>query len=963
MASKHSGDHDVIMVLRKNSLNGVPIKDACRNDKGIVLTTFKGQVYQCNGDPSTASKQENYDKVVFPTSELKDDPSVDIVNVCCGRQHFLALSADGRVYSWGWNGDGQLGIPKKKGKHLECPKPRLIKSISDVGVVQIACGNDHSLALTRDGRLFSWGFNRRGQLGVGRGNAKRDKRFVDKPIEVENLWGVPLQRIAAGGQHSVVLSVSGSVYVWGWNEHGQLGLQQSDNVKLPVKLESISHGDVKTISCGMHHTSFLTQNGVLMVYGMGVNRVPCESDEWRESELRPNRFSLHEFSSIQSTSRCTYAVEEFTHEIFMLDHSKAQQDDSSQNLQLVPLEKALMIDMFETRTSTIWPSPGSYVYDPEVWGSARPDELLERVPSLEELPEGDDVAKLDRLIRETDRLQGTATENHSDSVGSVSETYTEPGNVGSDSGFGVLGDDYNEGDSIFDCNGSLDDYSPMTYGDDSANVSCNDQGGEEHGILQVYEDGVSYSHANSAEKSSKTLPELVHSTPVNNHRQAGIDVAYQDPVENAISDLSGAMAAMSITNHDCPNKKAEDEPRVDDDDQENQQMPPRILRRLCPGKNTIFIIEQDEPTGEELHVSMAPRKGIDTLSAELLQSLANTEGDITEETASFRYTRAVLSSPACLNASFRPTKQNEVGVDLTAAREAFKLIDKNHSLLEKLSKSIPDEFCKSLPKPQHHKEVLQFIFILMECPIFRQHRYPWGRRLLAAMGRFMISLRDASGCEILACWWKSTPVSFRHAVKAYRKALTFLIQKRTRVEEEPQTFLTYLKVLDFLNKVNLQHNILSIKTFYIPKIDQVEFKPGERTYGRKHPLSEFRWQTYPFLIDLELKTSIFITNNLAERQNTMVGFFQRNFWAYFDWLRGLGPPPSPSMVSLTITVDRKDIFGKSVQDQLAEMLNLPMSLLRRPLKVVFVGEAGVDFGALSMVCPHGFKTYIPHIDV
>nr|XP_054770793.1 uncharacterized protein LOC129278673 [Lytechinus pictus] len=550
----------------------------------------------------------------------------------------------------------------------------------------------------------------------------------------------------------------------------------------------------------------------------------------------------------------------------MLDHSKAQQGDSSQNLQLEPLEKALMIDMFETGTSTVWPSPGSYVFDPEVWGSARPDELLEHVPSLEKLPEGDDVAKLDRLIRDTDRLQGTSTDNHSDSIGSVSGTYTEPGNVGSDSGFGVLGDDYNEGDSILDCNGSLDDYCHMTYGDDSANVSCNDQGGEEHGILQEHEDGVSYSHADSAEKSSKTLPELVHSTPVNNHRQAGIDVAYQDPVENAISDLSGAMAAMSITNHDCPNKKAEDEPRVDDDDQENQQMPPRILRRLCSGKNTIFIIEQDEPTGEELHVSMAPRKGIDTLSAELLQSLANTEGDITEETASFRHTRAVLSSPACLNASFRPTKQNEVGVDLTAAREAFKLIDKNHSLLEKLSKSIPDEFCKSLPKPQHHKEVLRFILILMECPIFRQHRYPWGRRLLAAMGRFMISLRDASGCEILACWWKSTPVSFRHAVKAYRKALTFLIQKRTRVEEEPQTFLTYLKVLDFLNKVNLQHNILSIKTFYIPKIDQVEFKPGERTYGRKHPLSEFRWQTYPFLIDLELKTSIFITNNLAERQ-------------------------------------------------------------------------------------------------
>ncbi|XP_063967097.1 probable E3 ubiquitin-protein ligase HERC4 isoform X2 [Lytechinus pictus] len=869
MASKHhSGDHDVIMVLRKNSLNGVPIKDACRNAKGIVLTTFKGQVYQCNGDPSTANKQENYDKMVFPTSELEDDPSIDIVNVCCGRQHFLALSADGRVYSWGGNDEGQLGngIPQKKGTYRARPKPRLIKSVSDVGVVQIACGDYHSLALTRDGRLFSWGSNRHGQLGVCKGNAKREKLLVDKPIEIKSLWGVPLQRIAAGGEHSVFLSVSGSVYVCGWNLHGQLGLQQSDStckyVKLPVKLEStcISHGNVKTISCGLHHTSFLTQNGQLVVYGMGVDRVLCASDKWRESELRPNRFSLHKFFSIQSTSQCTYAIEEFTHEIFMLDHSKAQHCDSSQNLELVPLKKALMIDMFETGTSTVWPSPGPYDLDPEVWRLARPEEQLEHVLNLKEQLEGDDAATINRVLRDSDRLEGTATDNHSYSTGSESEI-------------------------------------PQSSTCFAATLS---------------------SHAG------------IHPT------------AATSPANQGTADIpqvkfsEGDETSTVVAHQDLGGNVMKDDLKVEDNDQENQLIPPRILRRLCPGKDIVFIIEQDEPTGEELHVSMTPSiKRIDALSAELLQSLANTEGDITEDMASFKHARAVFSSPACLNASFLQTGPKEINgpnVDLEAARKAFEMIGKNSRLLEKLSKVISVDLCMTPPRSKPHGEALRFILILLECPVFSNPQHPWGRNVLSAMGTFMISLHKSSQSEILGHWWKYEPRSFRRAITAYRVALSFLISAHYMVEKELENFWAYLKVLSFLNEINQQQDILSIKTFYIPKLDRVAFRP-EIYKGVSHPLSRFCWTKYPFLMDLEVKTSYFAEVNMIKRE-CAAGFI--------PWM------PRISMDNrLEVVVSRQDIFGTSVREQFAEMLHFK-SLLHRPFKVIFQGEAGIDEGALSM---------------
>ncbi|XP_030837223.1 probable E3 ubiquitin-protein ligase HERC3 [Strongylocentrotus purpuratus] len=224
-SSNHSDDGDAIMMLKRTSLEGYPIKDVCGNPECVVMTTFNGRVYTC--DPTGVRKQENYVEMIFPTSEEEAGSGVDIVSVCCGRHHFLALSADGRVYSWGRNDVGQLGIRKKKKRHhnrsqtTQDLKPRLIEELSNYDVIQIACGDDHSLALTRDRRLFSWGSNSHGQLGVKtKGHAK--------PIEIKGLWGIPLQHIAAGGAHSVALSTTGSIFVWGSNTHGQLGLQQLD---------------------------------------------------------------------------------------------------------------------------------------------------------------------------------------------------------------------------------------------------------------------------------------------------------------------------------------------------------------------------------------------------------------------------------------------------------------------------------------------------------------------------------------------------------------------------------------------------------------------------------------------------------------------------------------------------------------------------------------------------------------
>eukprot|EP00057_Strongylocentrotus_purpuratus_P015423 XP_011669897.1 PREDICTED: probable E3 ubiquitin-protein ligase HERC4 [Strongylocentrotus purpuratus] len=764
----------------------------------------------------------------------------------------------------------------------------------------------------------------------------------------------------------------------------------------------------------MYHTSFLQQNGQLLVYGMGVDRCPCESDEWGESELKPGgpeRFRT--FSFLQSTSRCTYAVEEITHEIFVLDHDKDQKDG---NLQLEPLEGGSMIDVLKPESPTDWP-PGRYVFDPQVWESSRPQGDYELVERFEEGPRRDDVADINIFVRETEKQEETiAEDNHGDSDGCTSEAQdTAEHDTIIDSGFGGFHDDRNENDDFLDCGSSIDD----AYSDDDSFVTCDqdfvsiscDGSHDVPGVgwTQIKEqDDMSMNHADSVETSPKhsqstkdkeraatdtdtTATELHKTVPLssdaathsiaatNSTGQGALDLAdtaqvgvsvkdepashdeHPVPTEDGITDLSATLDAIAVTNdHDFPARETfEDVSGEAVVGQENHQRPPRIWRRLCPGQDTLFIIEQDEPMRKDVHISITPRREIYTLSAERLQSLSDMEEDVNGEVALFKYTSMVFASPACLNASFRQTGPNEVdglNIDLKAARRAFEVISKNDKLLEKLSNVISVDLCNSVPQLTPHVEALRFIFVLMECPVFSNPHRPWGRRALAAAESLMGFLHQSSqagdnksNSATPARWWKFEPMSFRRTITAYRLSLTILINDRALLDKELDNFQTYLRVLSSLNQVNLQHDILSIKTFYVKNLDIVSFQPllselfGMNCVPPPRPLRKFSWTSYPFLIDLELKTVMFKHQNIDEQEDAMEQ--ERNLDPTFDILPFFGFPPR---VSLHLEVNREDVFGSSVRKQLAEMLCLPRYMLQKPLKVHFMDEMGIDEGALSM---------------
>jgi alpha-tubulin suppressor-like RCC1 family protein len=84
-----------------------------------------------------------------------------VTKVAAGRYHSLALKADGSVYAWGYNGNGELGL----GDLNDRSTPTLVSGLS--GMTKVAAGRYHSLALASDGTVYAWGFNGDGELGDG----------------------------------------------------------------------------------------------------------------------------------------------------------------------------------------------------------------------------------------------------------------------------------------------------------------------------------------------------------------------------------------------------------------------------------------------------------------------------------------------------------------------------------------------------------------------------------------------------------------------------------------------------------------------------------------------------------------------------------------------------------------------------------------------------------------------------
>ncbi len=123
----------------------------------------------------------------------------------------------------------------------------------------IKCGAFHSLALTLSGEVYVWGWNY-GQIGCG------DNKKVLMQNKVKNLNKHKIKMISCGCYHSMALTESSCAYIWGDNRCGQLGIENIKSSNEPKRLE-LKDVFIDKITCGVSHSLLLTNDGVIYAFG------------------------------------------------------------------------------------------------------------------------------------------------------------------------------------------------------------------------------------------------------------------------------------------------------------------------------------------------------------------------------------------------------------------------------------------------------------------------------------------------------------------------------------------------------------------------------------------------------------------------------------------------------------------------------------------------------------------------
>jgi alpha-tubulin suppressor-like RCC1 family protein len=189
----------------------------------------------------------------------------DWKSVACGRFHTLAIKTDGSLWTWGENGQGHLGDFSTTSRSTP-----VTTFAGGNNWKQVAGGQAHTAAIKTDGSLWTWGWNNSGtgQLGNNPANALDNARST--PITTfagGNNW----KQVSCGNIHTVAIKTDGSLWVFGSNDNGQLGINQG-NVKRGTPVTTFAGGnDWKSVASGSAHTVAIKTDGTLWVWGLGTS--------------------------------------------------------------------------------------------------------------------------------------------------------------------------------------------------------------------------------------------------------------------------------------------------------------------------------------------------------------------------------------------------------------------------------------------------------------------------------------------------------------------------------------------------------------------------------------------------------------------------------------------------------------------------------------------------------------------
>jgi uncharacterized repeat protein (TIGR02543 family) len=220
--------------------------------------------------------QVNY----FVTQDHDDDSLIhfsvgeEIQKVEAGHNFSSLLSNEGRLFMWGNNQAGQLGIGNLNDLYSSLPIEITDKFLlnDNEHIIDISLGMDHSIAVTSQGRVFTWGRNRYGELGKGTSGIYDNEL---SPDEITNNFNLDeddfIVKVYAGSEYSMALSNQGRLFSWGRGNDGRLGNGSWEMVLLPTEItgnfDLLSNEVINEVFCGSSHSLVLTSINRVFAFG------------------------------------------------------------------------------------------------------------------------------------------------------------------------------------------------------------------------------------------------------------------------------------------------------------------------------------------------------------------------------------------------------------------------------------------------------------------------------------------------------------------------------------------------------------------------------------------------------------------------------------------------------------------------------------------------------------------------
>ena len=187
-----------------------------------------------------------------------------------GENHTISLSDDGILHSFGRNTEGQLGLGNNKNVSLPTPIPNLPQ------INMISCGSDFTVCVDYEGFMWSFGENNSGQLGTG------NKTNFNVPQKITDL--PPVVSVSCGFQHTLIITIDSNLWSCGHNEFGQLCLKNKESQMKPQKT---SFSKISKILASLYHSLFQNKKGE--IFACGDNRYgQCGLGHFNNTQITPS---------------------------------------------------------------------------------------------------------------------------------------------------------------------------------------------------------------------------------------------------------------------------------------------------------------------------------------------------------------------------------------------------------------------------------------------------------------------------------------------------------------------------------------------------------------------------------------------------------------------------------------------------------------------------------------------------